>query len=111
MDSETKKSYDPSKNDPKKISIENLKDGISERQTKRITYEAMLLRKTPQDLLVIAPFLYQNDITAANTTVKSKDEKPEVKKEEEEYDPSQIDDDDFDVYASIYGRGYGTDGF
>ncbi|MEI7670437.1 MAG: hypothetical protein WCJ33_10185, partial [Pseudomonadota bacterium] len=61
MDSQTKKSYDPSKNDPKKISIENLKDGISERQTKRITYEAMLLRKTPQDLLVIAPFLYQND--------------------------------------------------
>ena len=107
----SKNNYNPNKNDPVKINVENLKEGLSEKQTKRIAYEAMILRKTPQDLLIMAPFLYQNDITAANTKVKSTEPEEKIKKEEDEYDPAQIDDDDFDVYASIYGRGYGTDGF
>lgn len=105
----SKNNYNPNNKDPIKINIENLKEGLSKKQTERIAYESMLLRKTPQDLILIAPFLYQNDITAANTKVQS----TEVKNEEPKKELPKVSDTDeeiYEYYKSIYGS-YDVDGF
>lgn len=44
---------------------------LSKKQMDKIQYEAMLLRMSEQQLYVIAPHLFNENITAANTESKS----------------------------------------
>lgn len=43
---------------------------LSKKQLDKIKYESMLLRVSPESLYVIAPHLFHEGITAANTEVK-----------------------------------------
>jgi hypothetical protein len=42
---------------------------LSEKQISRIQYECMLMKRAPQELQVIAPWLFIEGVTAANTEV------------------------------------------
>ena len=42
---------------------------LSKKQMDKITYEAMLMRMSPQQLYVVAPHLFIENITAANTVI------------------------------------------
>lgn len=42
---------------------------LSKKQMDKITYESMLLRMTPQQLYIIAPHLFEEGITSANSKV------------------------------------------
>lgn len=59
----------PEKYAPRKIDPIKLKEGLSQKQMKRIAYECMLLKKDVQELLYIAPHLFNEGITSANTPV------------------------------------------
>lgn len=87
--------YNPTKNDPKKIDPDKLRDGLSSKQLNKIAYECDLLRKNPQELLNIAPHMFNDNTTAANST--AKDPLPII----EERKPSTRDyvDDEYDPYG------------
>jgi hypothetical protein len=42
---------------------------LSQKQISRIRYECQLLKRSPQELQVIAPWLFIEGVTAANTEV------------------------------------------
>jgi hypothetical protein len=44
---------------------------LSKKQMDKIEYESMLLRMSPQQLYVVAPHLFVENITSANTESKS----------------------------------------
>ncbi len=60
---------DPEKNSPKKIDIPKLKLGLSKSQYSKIAYECDLLRINMDKLISLAPFLFIDGITAANTSI------------------------------------------
>lgn len=66
--------YNPERMAPKKYDVSKLKEGLSYEQQKKIYYEAALLRIAPQDLLYLAPHLFCEARTAANTAVILEDE-------------------------------------
>jgi hypothetical protein len=76
--------WNPEKNSPVKIDLNTLSKGLTKRQMDKIKYACDLLRRSPQkpltleELLVVAPFLFQNGITEANTesTVEEETEDP-----------------------------------
>lgn len=97
--------YNPNKNDPKKITITGDSIKLSEKQLSRIKYEASLLRQNPQkpltmeQMLKIAPFLFIENITAANTETKEEpEEKPDLPPEDDAYDPDFNSNDFYSFY-------------
>ena len=80
--------HNPEKNAPVKINIERIKQGLSSRQMSKIKYECDLLRKDVQELLYVAPHLFTEGTTAANTTVIEEEKKPEVSEEKSGFKPS-----------------------
>lgn len=61
--------YDPEKMAPQKIDVKRIQEGLSKRQMQRIEYECSLLKVDIQKLLYIAPHLFNENITSANTKV------------------------------------------
>lgn len=58
---------------------------LSEKQMARIQYEAMLIKRSVQELYVMAPFLFHEGVTAANTV--TKEVEPVVTVTQEETEP------------------------
>jgi hypothetical protein len=56
---------------------------LSKKQMDRVKYEAMLLKISPQQLYNIAPHVFNEGITAANTKIEEPIEKEEEIEEEE----------------------------
>lgn len=82
--------FNPEKNAPIKINLERIKLGLSQEQLQKIKYECDLLRKDIQELLYIAPHLFTEGVTAANTVVIKEKKKPEVVEETlEGFKPSE----------------------
>jgi hypothetical protein len=77
-------SYNPNKHDPKKITLTGDSIKLSEKQLSRIKYEASLLRQNPQkpltleQMMTIAPFLFFENVTAANTEVKEEESEDDI---------------------------------
>lgn len=61
--------YNPEKNSPVKLNLETIKDGLNPKQLDKIKYECNLLRKSIQELMYIAPHLFNNGVTSANTKI------------------------------------------
>jgi hypothetical protein len=58
---------------------------LSVKQMDRIKYESNLLQCSIQTLYTIAPYLFQENITAANTESKEPEEKSDKEKDLEKY--------------------------
>ena len=93
-------SFDPEKMAPRKLNVEQLQKGLSVSQMSKIEYVCMLLKVTPQQLVNMAPHLFNEGVTESNTVT----ETPvmEVVKEEEPMKPypsygydEYINDDDY----------------
>lgn len=54
---------------------------LSEKQLSRIKYECNLLRMTVSELYIVAPHLFHEGVTAANTVVENFEELKEKAKE------------------------------
>jgi len=90
--------HNPEKNSPQKITLEKLRAGLSRKQENRIAYECDLLRTSSEKLFYMAPFLFQEDVTAANTIVIK--EKEEITQQEPKYSTDTNDDEDY--YYNLY---------
>jgi hypothetical protein len=75
--------HDPEKNAPTKIDIAKVQSTLSQKQMNKIKYECDLLRKSVQDMVYLAPFLFCEDVTAANTIVVKETKIAEPEQEEE----------------------------
>lgn len=60
---------------------------LSKKQMDRVKYEAMLLKISPQQLYNIAPHVFNEGITAANTKI----EEPIEKEKKEEIEEEELD--------------------
>lgn len=85
-------SFDPEKNAPRKLDMEQLQKGLSKKQMDKVQYECDLMRMEPQRLLQIAPHLFNENVTAANTTIEPE---PYITQEEDgsyndDYDYSSL---------------------
>lgn len=61
--------FDANKNNPKMLDLDRLSKGLSKEQLAKINYEADLLRMGMETLMKVAPFLFNEGVTAANTKV------------------------------------------
>ena len=61
--------HDPEKNAPVKLNISRIQQGLSKKQMTKIEYECDLLRVDVQKLVYMAPHLFNEGVTAANTVV------------------------------------------
>jgi hypothetical protein len=57
---------------------------LSQKQQARISYESMLLKIAPEQLYYIAPYLFHEGITAANTKVEQLSDIEELKEKAKE---------------------------
>lgn len=73
---------------------------LSQKQMDRIQYEAMLLKRSVQELYVIAPFLFHEGITAANTV--AKEVEPIVTVTQEDTEPVSEEIDNLSMYDHNY---------
>jgi len=71
---------------------------LSKKQLDRIQYECNLLKLSPQQLYIIAPHLFHEGVTSANTEIKN-DTFNELKEQAKEYLKSLESD---DTYHSFY---------
>ena len=72
---------------------------LSKKQVKRIKYECDLLKMSPQQLYVVAPHLFVENITSANT--EAKDVIEELKEQASNYLESLKSNDDYE-YGGLY---------
>ena len=77
---------------------------LSKKQMEKIQYESMLLRMTPQQLYVVAPHLFNENITAANTKVEEKEITEQIDSIEKEFKSLLQNDDEED--SNTYGDYY-----
>jgi hypothetical protein len=99
--------YDPERMSPRTLNVEQLQKGLSQHQMDKIQYECTLLKVTPQQLVHMAPHLFNEGVTSANTSVTESFEKPPTRKEEEpvesypnySYDNYIEDDSNYHSYA------------
>ena len=83
---------------PSKMDIKKINESLSKNQMGKILYECNLLRTTPQALTLIAPFLFNEGITAANTTITNPPMETKITEQEQE-----ITDEDEIHYYNPYG--------
>lgn len=57
---------------------------LSKKQMNKITYEAMLLKMSVQQLYIVAPHLFHEGVTAANTVVSEVNQFEELKEKAKE---------------------------
>ena len=77
--------HNPEKYAPQKFDLNKLKMHLSQKQIKRIEYECLLLKKTIEEMLIIAPFLFTEGITASNTNETKIEPKEEEKDDNHHY--------------------------
>ena len=82
----------PEKNSPKKFTPETINAGLSKQQQLKILYECELLSVTPQQLLNIAPHLFNEGVTSANTLVTKQPEQIPTPATTSEQDDTDTDD-------------------
>lgn len=89
--------FDPNKYNPTKVDISKLKNGLSKLQMNKIAYECDLLRVDIERLIYLAPFLFIEGVTTANTKITNS--KIETIQDLDDYDNYNND-------SSFYDSGY-----